>query len=221
MSQIRILIVDDNFVARRGLSSFLQTVSDISVVGEASTGRNAIEWIKSNSADTVLMDVRMPDTDGIDATAEIHRISPETRVLMLTVCDDQSTILRALLAGAKGYMVYGRFTPEDLIAAIHTVMSGESITVPPLSTSLLEHVHAHLSEVNDIEDMENMEPLTAREKEILSLIAIGKGNSEIADAFDVKEKTIKNHINNIYSKLQIKSRYEAINYMLQRHHEYS
>jgi len=216
MSQIQILIVDDNFVARRGLRSFLQTEGAINVAGEASTGREAIEWIKSNQADTILMDVRMPDTDGIEATAEIQKIRPETRVMMLTVCEDQSTILRAMLAGAKGYLVYGRFTPEDLIAAIHAIMSGEIITLPPVSPALLEHIHTHATEVNDISDMENMEPLTDREKEILSLIAIGKGNNEIADVLNVREKTIKNHINNIYSKLQIKSRYEAINYMLRR-----
>lgn len=217
MSQIRILIVDDNFVARRGLRSFLQTESNIAVVGEASTGRAAVEWIKGNSADTILMDVRMPDTDGIEATAEIHRIRPDTKVLMLTVVDDQATLLRALLAGAKGYLVYGRFTPEDLVAAIHAIISGETITVPPVSPALLEHIRTHVADVHDIADMENMEPLTAREKEILSLIAIGKGNHEIADALNVEEKTVKNHINNIYSKLQIKSRYEAISYMLRRH----
>ncbi len=217
MNQIRILIVDDNFVARRGLHSFLQMESGFEVVGEASTGRSAIEWIKDNSADIVLMDVRMPDTDGIEATSEIHRICPATVVLMLTVVDDQSTMLRALLAGAKGYMVYGRFTPEDLVRAIHNIISGETVTVPMVSTALLKHMQIHMDEVHDIDDMENMEPLTSREKEILSLIAIGKGNHEIASTLNLKEKTVKNHINNIYSKLQIKSRYEAISYMMRGH----
>jgi len=217
MDTVRILIVDDNFVARRGLRSFLQTESKFLVVGEASTGRIAVNWIKDNPADIVLMDVRMPDTDGIQATAEIHGMSPETRVLMLTVVEDQSTMLRALLAGAKGYLVYGRFTPEGLVEAIRIIMSGENITIPPLSPALLEHVRARVADVHDIADMENMEPLTAREKEILSLIAVGRGNHEIADALDLREKTVKNHINNIYSKLQIKSRYEAISYMLNRH----
>jgi DNA-binding NarL/FixJ family response regulator len=217
MKQITILIVDDNFVARRGLRSFLQTESDITVSGEASTGRAAIEWMRDKSLDVVLMDVRMPDTDGIEATTEIVKVRPQTKVLMLTVVDDQSTLLRALLAGAKGYLVYGRFTPEGLVTAIHAIMSGETVTIPPVAPALLEHIRTHVANVYDIAEMENMEPLTAREKEILSLIAIGKGNRDIADALNVEEKTVKNHINNIYSKLQIKSRYEAISYMFRGH----
>jgi two-component system NarL family response regulator len=217
MGRIAILIVDDNFVARRGLRSFLETEADITVAGEASTGRAAIEWIKGRPADIVLMDVRMPDTDGIEATAEIIEVRPETRVLMLTVVDDQSTLLRALLAGAKGYLVYGRFTPEVLVAAIRAIMSGQTVTVPQVAHALLEHIRSHVSNVHDIAEMENMEPLTAREKEILSLIAIGKGNRDIAETLNVEEKTVKNHINNIYSKLQIKSRYEAISYMFRAH----
>jgi DNA-binding NarL/FixJ family response regulator len=216
MRQIRILIVDDNFVARRGLRSFLQTESDIAVVGDASTGRAAIDWVKSNAADIVLMDVRMPDTDGIGATSEILKLRPELKVLMLTVIDEQSTLLRALLAGAKGYLVYGRFTPEELIEAIRVIGTGGTIAIPSVAPALLENIESHLTGVEDIAEMENMEPLTTREKEILSLIAIGKGNREIAESLSIEEKTVKNHINNIYSKLQIKSRYEAISFML--HH---
>jgi DNA-binding NarL/FixJ family response regulator len=216
MSQIRILIVDDNFVARRGLRSFLQTESDVVVVGEASTGRAAIEWVQGNAADIVLMDVRMPDTDGIEATTQILKLKPETKVLMLTVVDEQATLLRALLAGAKGYLVYGRFTPEELIEAIRIVGTGVTVAIPPLAPALLENIQFHLSGIQEIAEMERMEPLTTREKEILSLIAIGRRNSEIAEKLDIEEKTVKNHINNIYSKLQIKSRYEAISYMLRR-----
>jgi DNA-binding NarL/FixJ family response regulator len=216
MNKIRILIVDDNFVARRGLRSFLQTEDDIKVVGEASTGSAAVEWIKKNVSDVVLMDVRMPETDGIEATTEIIKLRPETRILMLTVVDEQATLLRALLAGARGYMVYGRFTPEELIKAIHTIVKGGTIAVPPIAPALLENIQSHLNDFRDIADMESMEPLTIREREILSFIAIGKGNREIADVLNIEEKTVKNHINNIYSKLQIKSRYEAISYMLRR-----
>jgi two-component system nitrate/nitrite response regulator NarL len=186
------------------------------VVGEASAGRAAIDWVKSNAADIVLMDVRMPDTDGIGATSEILNLRPELKVLMLTVVDEQSTLLRALLAGAKGYLVYGRFTPEELIEAIRVIGTGGTIAIPSVSPALLENIESHLTGVEDIAEMENMEPLTTREKEILSLIAIGKGNREIAESLSIEEKTVKNHINNIYSKLQIKSRYEAISFML--HH---
>lgn len=216
MNQTTVLLVDDNFVARRGLRSFLQTESDIVVLGEASTGRAAIEWIRSKFADVVLMDVRMPDTDGIEATAEIVKLRPESKVLMLTVIDEQSTLLRALLAGAKGYLVYGQFTPEGLVKAIHTVVSGGTVTMPPVAPALLDNIQTYVTSVHDIAELESMEPLTAREKEILGLIAVGKGNREIANALNIEEKTVKNHINNIYSKLQIKSRYEAISYMFRR-----
>lgn len=213
MSRITVLIVDDNFVARRGLRSFLQTESDIAIAGEASTGRAAVEWAKDNTADIVLMDVRMPDTDGIAATSAILKLRPELKVLMLTVVDEQATLLRALLAGARGYLVYGRFTPEELIEAIRVITAGGTVAIPPVSPALLENIKTHLTGVKDIAEMENMEPLTSREREILSLIAVGKGNREIADNLNIEEKTVKNHINNIYSKLQIKSRYEAISYM--------
>lgn len=216
MSQLRILLVDDNFVARRGLRIFLETEGDITVVGEASTGRAAIEWVKDASADVVLMDVRMPDTDGIRATSEILKLRPETKVLMLTVVEEQATLLRALLAGASGYLVYGRFTPEELVKAIGVVRIGGIITIPSIAPALLENIESHLASVKDTAEMESQGPLTTREREILNLIALGKGNREIANSLSIEEKTVKNHINNIYSKLQIRSRYEAITYML--HH---
>jgi DNA-binding NarL/FixJ family response regulator len=214
MDRTTVLIVDDNFVARRGLRSFLETERDIDVLGEASTGRAAVEWLKDKAADIALMDVRMPDTDGITATAEIARLRPETKVLVLTVVDEQATLLRALLAGARGYMVYGRFTPGELVSAIRSVAAGDIVNRPPVSPALLENLRSHVDGLQDTADMESMEPLTDREKEILNLIALGRGNREIGSALGIEEKTVKNHINNIYSKLQIKSRYEAISYML-------
>ncbi len=213
---IRVFIVDDNFVARRGLRSLFQAESDIAVQGEASTGRAAVEWVRGKPVDVILMDVRMPDKDGIEATAEIIKIKPETRVMMLTVVEEQATLLRALLAGAKGYLVYGRFTPEELIKAIHIVADGGAVAIPPISPALLENIRSHVTGLQDIAEMASMEPLTARERDILGLIALGRGNHEIAIALSIEEKTVKNHINNIYSKLQIKSRYEAISYMLRR-----
>lgn len=213
MNGISVLIVDDNFVARRGLRSFLGTEDGITVAGEAASGREAIDWIRGNSADIVLMDIRMPDTDGIAATAEITRLAPRTQVVMLTVVEDQAVLIQALLAGARGYLVYSRFTPEELAEAIRRVHTGETVFRPEVSPPLLRHISDHASEVSDIREMENMEPLTAREKEILGLIATGTGNRDIAEELGIEEKTVKNHINNIYSKLQIKSRYQAITYM--------
>lgn len=216
MSQTRVLIVDDNFVARRGLRSFLQLEKDILVTGEASTGRAAVDWIRKTPVDVVLMDVRMPDMDGIRSTAGILKIRPEAKILMLTVVEDQATVLRALLAGASGYLVYGKFEPEELADAIRAVASGGTRVTPPIAPELLENMRQSGERFQDIAEMEGMEPLTAREKEILSLIAAGRGNREIAEVLFIEEKTVKNHINSIYSKLQIKSRYEAISYMFRR-----
>lgn len=215
MKPVSILIVDDNFVARRGLRSFLTTHDNIHIAGEAVNGREAIAWVQEHDVDLVLMDVRMPDTDGIKATAEITRINPEIKVIMLTVVEDQAVLVQALLAGARGYLVYGRFTPDDLVIAIRKVQAGGSALEPEVSPALLDHIRSHAEEISGTSDMEKMEPLTSREKEILGLIATGKGNRDIADVLGIEEKTVKNHINNIYSKLQIKSRYQAIAYMLQ------
>jgi DNA-binding NarL/FixJ family response regulator len=216
MNKISVLIVDDNFVARRGLRSLLQTEPDIVIAGEASTGRAAVDWMKTGSADVILMDVRMPDTDGISATGEILKLRPESRIMMLTVMEEQPVILKALLAGAKGYLVYGRFTPEELVKAVHIIKDGGAIAIPPVAPALLKNIREHIDAAGGFTDMAGMEPLTARESEILALIALGKGNKEIAAALEIEEKTVKNNINNIYSKLQIKSRYEAISYMLGR-----
>lgn len=215
MKTISVLIVDDNFVARRGLKSFLGGSEGIQIAGEAANGREAIDWVRDHDVDIVLMDIRMPDTDGIRATTEINRINPKARVMMLTVVEDQAVLVQALLAGARGYLVYGRFTPDDLLTAIRKVHDGGSALEPEVSPALLEHIRAHAEELSGINDMEKMEPLTGREKEILGLISTGQGNRDIADTLGIEEKTVKNHINNIYSKLQIKSRYQAIAYMLQ------
>lgn len=194
----------------------MELEDDIAVLGEASTGSSAIEWIRGMPVDVILMDVRMPDKDGIEATAEIVKIRPETKVLMLTVVEDQTTLLKAVLAGARGYLVYGQFTPEGLTEAIRAVASGGGTTIPNVAPQMLDQIWNSVTRVHNIAELESREPLTAREEEILGLIAAGKGNPEIAITLSIEEKTVKNHINNIYSKLQIKSRYEAISYMFRR-----
>ncbi|AKG54369.1 putative two-component system response regulator [Dehalogenimonas sp. WBC-2] len=214
MSRIKVLIVDDNFVARRGLRSFLEMEKDISVLREAANGNDAVSWVKENTPDVVLMDVRMPGMDGIKATGEILKLNPNVKILMLTIMEDQTTILRALLAGAAGYLVYGQFAPEELVDAIRAVGSGHTRVTPPISRELLEALQQSNEQIQDMARLEYSEPLTAREVEILGLIAAGKGNKEIAQTLFIEEKTVKNHINIIYSKLQIKSRYEAISYMM-------
>lgn len=212
MKQITVLIVDDNFVIREGLRSSLAREADIVVVGEASTSSEAIQWIQESTVDVVLMDIHLPDIDGVEATAEILKIRPGTKVLVLTVSEDVSTWARAIAAGAKGYLVYGKFTPGELVETIRTVESGEV----PLSSLVAPAVPRLSGEgepaSEDSTDASSHTALTLREMEIMSLIAAGKGNQEIARVLNVEEKTVKNHISNIYSKLHLKSRYEAISY---------
>ncbi|MDD4230813.1 MAG: response regulator transcription factor [Dehalococcoidales bacterium] len=214
MENIKVLIADDNFVARRGLRSYFREQEDIVVVGEASNGSEAVEFVRNKNVDIVLMDLRMPNKNGIEATAEIVKIKPEVKVLVLTVVGDKMILIRSLMAGAKGCLVYGRFTPEELLENIYRLASGKDSIESPMAPDVLSQIKDNIDRSHSIREASNIEPLSDREVEILSLIAIGKSNKEIADILNIKEKTVKNYISNIYSKLQIKSRYEAISYLL-------
>jgi DNA-binding NarL/FixJ family response regulator len=210
MSDIAVLIADDNVVIRQGLRSLLESEERVTVVGEVSTGAEAIQWMRRQSADIALMDIRMPVIDGIGATAEIVRTRPETKVLILTVTEDPTTLARSICAGAKGYLVYSQFRPEDLLGAIHAVASGEVIPLSPAVALALQSMREEAPRTQYREGQQPIEPLTPREAEILDLIADGRSNAEIAEALVVEEKTVKNHITRLYSKLNINSRYEAI-----------
>ena len=131
MSKTKLLIVDDNPVIRQGLRSLLEAEEQLEVSGEASTGAEAIQWMKKHSADVILMDIRMPIIDGIDATTEILRSHPQAKILILTVTEDPKTLARTLHAGARGYLVYSRFDPDELLKAVYTVASGEEIAPSP------------------------------------------------------------------------------------------
>ncbi len=214
MREIKILIVDDNLVIRQGLRSLLDDEEGIVVKGEASTGSEAIRWMKKASADVVLMDIRMPVINGIAATAGIVLNNPEARILIITVTEDSDILAEAMNAGAKGYLIYNRFEPDELIQAIHMVASGATL---PVSNAVEETLGKIVS--GDGSRLESESPalgnLTKRENQILELIADGNSNAEIAKALDIGEKTIKNHITSLYAKLKISSRYEAIRLRLQ------
>jgi len=216
MDHITLLIVDDNFVVRMGIRSLLQLQKDIVILGEASTGQEAIQRVQESPVDVVLMDLRMPDMNGIRATAEILRIRPESKVLVLTVVEDPVYLAQAILVGAAGHLVYGHFTSEMLIEAIRTVRSGHTIITPSVASVLLDLANSAITDTQYKTALTTSTPLTPRESEILNLIASGKGNRDIAEILHIEEKTVKNHINNIYSKLHIKSRYEAIRHVLRQ-----
>jgi two-component system NarL family response regulator len=207
MTAIRIFIVDDNFVARRGLRSALESEKEIYITGEASSGAEALKALRGKAADIVLMDIRMGEMDGIKTTRELKRVQPGVKVLVMTVIDDPIILAHVLNAGAAGYLIYGHFTPQDLTAAVKDVAAGGLARIPPLEEMFPSiEFDRHLLETED--------RLTSREIEVLKLIASGCENREIAEILHIEEKTVKNHINNIYSKLNITSRQQAVLYML-------
>ena len=204
---IRVLIVDDNFVVRRGLHSSLDFDPSIVVVGEASSGDEAIERALALAPDVVLMDIRMPARDGISATEVLSEEAPHVRVLMLTWSEDPEHLRAAVLAGARGYLVHGRFSPERLAEAVRIVHEGGALITPMIAPALLELVR---DAAQGARRGGSNSALTPRELEVLELIVGGKSNREISEVLFIEEKTVKNHVSNIYAKLQLKNRFDAI-----------
>lgn len=205
--RIRVVVVDDNFVVRRGLQSSLEFDSNIDVVGEGSDGDEAIALARELVPDVMLMDIRMPVRDGISATEIISDEAPSTRVLMLTWSEDPEHLRSAVLAGARGYLVHGRFSPERLAEAVRVLYDGGALITPMLAPALLEFVRGSAKQQRRTG---GPSVLTRREIDVLEYIVSGKSNREIAEALFIEEKTVKNHISNIYAKLHLKNRYEAI-----------
>jgi DNA-binding NarL/FixJ family response regulator len=203
MSDIKVFLVDDNFVARRGLRSVLEAEAGIIITGEASSGSEALKRLRECPADVILMDIRMSDIDGIETTSRLLREKPDARILIMTVIEDPAVHMNALLAGARGYMVYGHFAPDSMTESIRAVAAGQRVNIPSLPPDA-----GYSSTENSRSN------LPQREDEILRLIAAGKDNRDIAATLNIEEKTVKNHINNIYSKIGVGSRQEAIYYML-------
>jgi DNA-binding NarL/FixJ family response regulator len=197
---IRILIADDHHVVRRGLAFFLKTQKDIEIIGEAGNGREAVELARTLKPDLILMDLVMPEMDGIQATKMIKTEIPEIKIMMLTSFSDQDHVIPALEAGASGYQLKD-IEPDELIQCIKKIMKGEN-QLHPKATS---HLLANLSnkEINLIEQ------LTKRELDVLKEIARGKSNKEIASSLFITEKTVKTHVSNLLGKLELADRTQA------------
>ncbi len=212
MQPLRVLIIDDNFVVRGGLRSSLELAADIIVVGDAADGLEGVRLAEELLPDVVLTDIRMPVLDGIAATQRLAEIAPNIRVLVLTWSEDVQHLIQAILAGAKGYLVHGTFTPAELTQAVHTVHAGGALITPALAPALIELVREAATRParDGAPGLPHTAGLTPREIEVLELVRGGLSNREIAHRLCIEEKTVKNHINNIYSKLQFRSRYEAI-----------
>ena len=203
MTAVRVVVADDHPIVRAGLVALLSSLPDLEVVGIATTGREAVREIVTHRPDVALLDLNMPELDGIAATREIGRVAPEVGVLVLTMYDDDDSVFSAMLAGARGYLVKG-VEQEDIARAIRSVAAGEAIFGPGVAQRVLGFLTAPpKTEVAFPE-------LTPREREILDLLAAGLRNAAIAERMGVASKTVANNVSSIFAKLQVADRAQAI-----------
>ncbi|MGW5423246.1 response regulator [Streptomyces sp. NPDC003943] len=200
---IRVLLVDDHQVVRRGLRTFLEVQDDIEVVGEASDGAEGVARAEELRPDVVLMDVKMPGTGGIEALKQLRELGNPARVLIVTSFTEQRTVVPALRAGASGY-VYKDIDPDALAGAIRSVHAGHVLLQPEVADALLSQ-----DEQGQGGGTGRGSTLTEREREVLGLIADGRSNREIARALVLSEKTVKTHVSNILMKLDLADRTQA------------
>ncbi|WP_230501742.1 response regulator [Sutcliffiella rhizosphaerae] len=202
---IKVVIADDHHVVRRGLLFFLQTQKDIEIVGEAKNGKEAVELAAKLKPDVILMDLVMPELNGIEATKQIMEIGASSKVLILTSFSDQDHVIPAIRAGASGYQLKD-VEPDQLAESIRAVYKGESQLHPKVTS----HVMSHFTK--DTSKNRLHEELTPRELDVLAEIAKGKSNKEIAAALFITEKTVKTHVSNILAKLELADRTQAALY---------
>jgi two-component system NarL family response regulator len=207
---IRVLIVDDHALFRRGLEMVLEQEPDIDVVGEASDGAEALTKAVDTTPDIVLLDVRMPKRGGIDACTSIKDAVPSAKIIMLTISDEEADLYDAIKAGAMGYLLK-EISIEEVASAIRAVHGGQSLISPSMASKLLTEF-ASMIKRGDERQQVPAPRLTDREMEVLRLVAKGMNNRDIAKELFISENTVKNHIRNILEKLQLHSRMEAVVY---------
>jgi two-component system NarL family response regulator len=211
---VRVLIADDQALFRRGLFVVLGTEDDIEVVAEAEDGEEAIAKAEELAPDAVLMDVRMPRVNGIEAARRIREILPSTKILMLTVSDEEDDLYEAIKAGANGYLLK-EISVEEVANAIHAVVQGQSLISPSMASKLLNEFNSLARQAAEKEELP-APVLTARELEVLKLVARGMSNKDVADQLFISENTVKNHVRNILEKLHLHSRMEAVMYAVRK-----
>jgi DNA-binding NarL/FixJ family response regulator len=210
--QHRLLVVDDHEVVRQGLVAMLQRRPGFQVVAEAGTAAEAIEMARRYQPDLVVMDVRLPDGSGIEACREIRAEMPGTRVVILTSYPDEEAVFSAIVAGASGYLLK-QVRGRDLVAALEAVGRGESLLDPAVTEKVLERVRR----IATGGASDELAQLTAQEQKILLLVAEGKTNKEIASEVFLSDKTVKNYVSSILSKLNLQRRAQAAAYLAKRH----
>jgi DNA-binding NarL/FixJ family response regulator len=204
---LRIAVVDDDHLMRAGLCAVLSTDDSIQIVGEAADGAAAVELAGRLAPDVMLMDIRMPVLDGIEATRRIVASAPRVRILILTTFEDDDYVLGALRGGAAGF-VLKRIQPEQLIAAIHTVAAGDQLLAPEVTRTVVEQMTRHAQA--DPRAARRLAQLTPRERDVLALIARGRSNGEISEELVVEESTVKTHVKRILAKLELRDRVHAV-----------
>ena len=203
--KVRVLIVDDHPLFREGMRGRLDRVGEITVVGEAASGDEAVDLARELEPQVVLMDIKMPGLNGIEATREIRQASPEVGVLVLTMFEDDDSVFAAMRAGANGYLLKGS-GGEEVVYAIRAVASGEAV----FGAGVAERIIGFLSGPRPATPRRAFPELTEREEEVLSLVARGKSNQEIARQLFVSVKTVRNHVSNVLVKLQVADRAQAV-----------
>jgi len=202
---VRVLLVDDDDLMRAGLRAVLRSDPAVEVVGEAANGRSAVTAARTHRPDVVLMDVRMPDLDGIAATREVLGVSPEIRVVILTTFEQDDYIFGALSAGASGFLLK-RTSPEELLAAIRTVAAGDAL----LSPAVTKRVIAQFTRIPHPTAPKELDELSARERDVLRLMARGLSNAEIGKELFIGETTVKTHVTHVLQKLGLRDRVQAV-----------
>jgi DNA-binding NarL/FixJ family response regulator len=205
MDSLHILIADDHPLFRKGMRTLLTATAEIEVIGEATTGQEVIELAATLQPDVILMDLQMPGVNGIEATRQILQTSPHIRILVITLFEDDASVFSALRAGARGYVLKDT-KEEEMVRAIRAVGNGEAIFSPSIATRLMDFFAAPRPAV----PKEIFPTLTEREREILQLIARGSTNHDIARQLALSVKTVNNYVSNIFSKLQVADRAQAI-----------
>jgi len=214
MDKISILIADDHTLFRKGIRGMLEAEPDMLIVGEAATGNEALEQARKLMPDVVLMDIKMPDLDGVEATRVLHREMPHMGIIFCTMFEDDGMVFAGLKAGGRGYILKDA-DPETMLRAIRAVAHGESLLSPAVAQKVLRQFSA-LPGAGPAERDPLCDELTERELQVLGCIGQGHSNKEIAAQLGLSEKTVKNHIANIFSKLHVCDRTQAVLYAIRK-----